>query len=129
MPEPRVFRRRVSEAGTKYPAARVTGALSNNVLVQGDFTGTVLVQVFDLVASDPDTAVYSNTRTIANTVFNSLQTWSEDTVGYNFRDAITSNQVTFEGGHTYRVCYVLQHTSQGNISLVFEMLVDPLLGR
>lgn len=129
MPEPRVFRRRVSEAGTKYPAARVVGALSNNVLTQADFTGSVTVQVFDLMGSDPDAAVYSNTRTIANTVFNSLQTWSEDTTGYNFRDALTSNQVTWEGGHTFRACYVLRHTTQGDITLMFEMTVEPLLGR
>lgn len=128
MPEPRIFfRKLLSETGTKFPAARVVDR-DGTVLVQSDLTGTIALQVFDLSGSDPETAIFSTNRTVGSTVFNSLQVWQEDSIGFNFRDSITSNEVSWDGDKTYRMCYTLRHTSQGNLTVVFEGRTLPLLG-
>ena len=128
MPEPRVWRNRVSESGTKFHRIRLVDR-DNNIQVQGNYTGTVTVKVFDLNSDDADTAVYSNTAiTVASVVTNTLQDWEADATGWNFQHGLTSNNLAWEGGHTYRVCYFLKHTSEGVHATAFEDLVDPLLG-
>lgn len=126
MPAPRIFRDNVWESGTKYNRARIVDR-NGNVLVQGDFTGSVVLRVYDMAAADVDSAIYSNTTTIASNVYNSLQTWDVDGEGYNFEHAITSNQVAMDGEHTYRACYQLTHTSEGVYTLVYEMSAKTLL--
>ena len=128
MPEPRVWRDKISESGTWYNRARIVDK-DGDVQVVSDFTGTVTIKVFDLNSDDADTAVYSNTAiTVASVITNTLQTWDVDTTGWNFQYGVTSNVFTREGGHTYRVCYFLTHTSEGVRTLQFEMLVEPALG-
>lgn len=123
---PRVWQAEAFEAGTKYPSARVVDK-DGGVQVQANFSGTVLRRVYDLSSSTPQTAVLSNTETVGNVIFNTLQTWDVDDVGFNFQDDITSNAVAWEGGHVYRICYYLPHTTQGYIPVVFDLKVLALL--
>lgn len=130
MPAPIVYRDRVYESGTKWHRARLVDR-NRNILLQADFTGSGTVQVYDLAASNADAAIYSNSSlTIASIIFNSLQEWEVDDEGYNFESAVTSNNVTWEGGHTYRTCYTLKRavsSSEGNLKIIFENLVEPEL--
>ena len=127
-PDPRIFRDRVSEVGTKFHRARLVDK-DRNVLDQSSFTGTVRKLVYDLHSTDIDTPVYQTSNTIASNVFSSLQTWDLDDVGYNFQGQITSNNVSWEGGHTYRICYYLTRTSGEGVMVVpFENVIEPLLG-
>ncbi len=123
---PRVFRNAVWEAGTKFPRARLTDR-NDDVVTQSSFTGSVQLNVYDLSSSTPTTAVLSTTRTVANTVSNSLQTWTLDTDGYNFSDSITSNEVAWEGGHTYRISYLLTHSTEGLYPVVFDSRCEPFV--
>lgn len=125
--EPRVFRNPVHEGGSKKPRARLTDD-DNNVLVQADFTGSVQVRVFDL-SDDPTAAIFSNTRTVGATVLNSLQDWEVDADGYNFSDSITSNEVGgWKGGHSYRISYLLTHSTDGYYPVIFEIRCLNLYG-
>jgi hypothetical protein len=92
-----------------------------------DFTGSVTVNVFDLSSATPTTAAFTATRTVAGTVFNSLQTWTLDADGYNFGDTITTNELAREGGHHYRIEYLLTHSTDGLYPVVFEIRAEPLL--
>jgi hypothetical protein len=123
---PRVWQGEAFEAGTKFPTARVVDK-DGNVQVQANFSGSVLRRVYDISSATPQTAVLSNTTTIASVVFNTLQTWDVDTVGFNFQDSITSNSVAWEGGHVYRLSYLLPHTTQGYIPVVFDLKIQALL--
>lgn len=123
---PRVFRSEVFEPGTKRPRARIVD-LDGDVLTQSDFSGSVVLKVYDISSATPTTEVLDTTRTLANVVFNSLQTWTLDTEGFNFGDTITSNEVSWEGGHTYRICYLLTHTTDGLYPVIFEVRVRDLL--
>jgi hypothetical protein len=126
MPQgPRVWTSEHFEAGTKYPTARVVDR-SGNVVVAGDFTGSAVIRVYDLGSTAPTTAIYSNTVAIG-TVIASLASWDIDSEGYNFQTSITSNNVAWEGGHTYRVSALLPHTSQGYLPVVFDLAIKPLL--
>lgn len=128
MPDPRIWRDRVSERGTVWHRARLVNR-NGAVQVQGDYSGSVTLKVYDLNSDDADTAVYSNTAiTVASVVTNNLQTWEVDGTGYNFERGVTTNLVDREGGHTYRFCYFLNHTSEGVHSIVFENEVLPMLG-
>jgi len=127
-PEPRVYRNRVSESGTKYHRSRLTDR-DNNVLTQMNFSGTIRHVVYDLSAADVDLPIYSNAAlTISALVFNTLQSWEEDSIGYNFQGSTTSNNVAWEGGHTYRICFYLNHTTEGKKAVVFENTVAELFG-
>lgn len=123
---PRVFRNAVWEAGTKFPRARLTDR-NDDVVTQSSFTGTVALNVYDLSSSTPTTAVLSTTRTVAGTVSNSLLGWTLDSDGYNFSDSITSNEVAWEGGHTYRISYLLTHSTEGLYPVVFDIRCEPLV--
>lgn len=124
--QPRVWSSEHFEAGTIFPRARVVDR-DGNVLVQADFSGSVIVRVFDMSSTTPSTAVFSNTVTVASVVFNSLQSWDVDDEGYNFQTSITSNNVSWEGGHVYRVSSLLPHTSQGYIPVVHELRIQALV--
>lgn len=123
---PRVWQSELFEAGTKFPTARVVDR-DGSVVVQGDFSGSVLRRVYDLGSATPQTAILSNTAVIGDVIFNSLQSWDLDDIGFNFRDSVTSNSVAWEGGHSYRLSYLLPHTTQGYIPVVFELKISPLL--
>jgi hypothetical protein len=124
---PRIFRNAVFESGSKFPRARLTDR-NDDVLTQSSFGSSVTLNVYDLSSSTPTTAVFATTRTMTNVVSNSLQTWTLDSDGYNFSDTITSNEVAWEGGHTFRVCYLLTHTTEGLFPVVFEVRCEPLIG-
>jgi len=123
---PRVWTSEAFEAGTKYPAARVVDR-DGNVCIQSDFSGSVVIRVYDTGSATPSTVVYSNTVAVSAVVFNSLQTWDVDRDGFNFRTEVTSNNVSWEGGHTYRVSALLPHATQGYIPVVHEIKVRELL--
>lgn len=122
----RVWTSEAFEAGTKYPAARVVDR-SGNVVQQSDFSGSAVIRVYDINSATPTTAVFSNTVAISTVIFNALQTWDVDTEGYNFLTTITSNNVSWEGGHTYRVSSLLPHSSQGYIPVVHDIKVRDLI--
>jgi|SRR6185503_6543522 len=124
---PRVFRNDVFEPGSKFPRARMTDFRTDDVLTQASFTGSVQLNVFDISSSTPTTALFSTTRTLASVVFNSLQPWTLDADGFNFGDTITSNEVAWEGGHTFRLSYLLTHATDGLYPLVFEIRCRDLL--
>lgn len=119
----RVFAAEAFEAGTKYPTARIVDPLTGTVQTQSNFSGLVQRRVYDLGSSDPSTAVLSNTVAVSAVMFNSLQSWDIDDVGYNFQDDITSNDVAWEGNHTYRLSYLLPHTTHGYIPVVFDLKI------
>ena len=122
----RIWQAEDHESGTKYPTARVVDR-DGNVLVQGNFTGAILQRIYDLSSATPQTAILSNTVAVASVIFNTLQTWDIDDVGFNFRTGVTSNEVAWEGGHSYRFSYLAPHTTQGWIPIVFELKVQALL--
>ena len=128
MPEPRIWRDKVSEIGSKYHRARLVDR-NRTVLTQGDLTGTVQKKVYDLHSDDADTPIFQGSNTIGSTVFNSLQAWDIDAQGYNLEYVTTSNEVGgWTGGHTYRVEIFYTHSSEGRKATVFEVTPDPLLG-
>lgn len=98
----------------------------DNICLQSDYTGSALVQVFDLAVTNA--AIYSNTRTIAAVLTNTVQTWDVNPSGYNLEVTVTSNQVSREGGHTYRTCVYIQHSEEGLHCEIFEVTVEPALG-
>lgn len=128
MPEFRIWRDKVSEAGTVWHRARLTNR-NRQVLTQADFTGTIQKKVYDLHGADADTALFEGSNTVAATVFNTVQSWDDDGGGYNFEYATTSNEVGgWTGGHTYRVECYYTHTSEGRKCVAFEITPEPLLG-
>lgn len=127
-PEPRVWRDKVQEVGTKYHRARLT-TRNRTVITQADLTGVVLRKVYDLHSTDADTAIFVGSNTIASTVFNSLQPWEDDADGYNLEVPTTSNEVGgWTGGHTYRIEVYYTHSSEGLKNVTFEITPAPLLG-
>jgi len=123
---PRVWTSEAFEAGTKYPTARVVDK-DGNVCVQSDFATNGIVRVYDISSSTPSTLVLSNTVAISTLINNTLQSWDVDDVGWNFQTTITSNQVAWEGGHTYRVSTLLPHDTQGYIPVVHDIKIRALL--
>jgi hypothetical protein len=124
--QPRIYRADVYESGGIRPRARLTD-VDDNVLVQADFSGSCTLEVFDLSSAAPTTAAFTATRSLASVVFNSLQSWTKDDIGYNFGDLITSNELAREGGHTYRISYRLNHATDGTYPVLFEVRCLPLL--
>ena len=121
---PLVFRKKVWEVGPKRPTARVVDE-NGNLLVINDVTAITL-NIYDFSAADPDLAIFTTTRTPGSTMFNALQTWSVDGTGFNFQDLIRAPQdVTLEGGHLYRISYLLT-TTNGDRPVVFEWVVRSL---
>lgn len=115
------------EAGTKYPAARVVDK-DGTVCTQSDFSGNVIVRVYDLGSDTPATVVFSNTVSVASSVFNALQNWDIDDDGYNYVTTVTSNNVAgWKGWHTYRVSSLLPHVTQGYIAVVHDLKMRDLL--
>lgn len=126
MPDPRVWRDDVWEIGLKRPRARVVDQ-DGTVLTTANITTNIPLKVFNISSSDPDTAIFSTNRVVANTFFDTLQTWARDSTGFNFEDEIGTNEVTLIGGNTYKVEYTPLHTSDGAIPIVFEWRVRTLL--
>lgn len=120
-----IWRTQHFEAGTKYPTARVVDK-DGNIIVPGDLTGSVVVRVFDLSSTTPTTNIFSNTVAISAAV-HAITDWDVDDEGQNFQTPITSNNVGgWEGGHCYRVSALLNHTNQGYIPVIFDLVIESL---
>jgi hypothetical protein len=122
----RVWYAEAFEAGTKFPRARVVDK-DGGVVVTSNFAGSVQRRVYDLASATPEVAILSNTATIASVLTNTLASWDLDDIGSNLHDSVSSNDVAWEGGHTYRICYLLPHTTQGYIPVVYELKILPQL--
>jgi hypothetical protein len=123
---PRVWTSKAFEAGNKYPSARVVDR-NGNVIVQADCGTNATVRVYDLGSLTPNTAVFSNVVAVSSVVYDTLQTWDIDDDGFNFQTEIGSNDVEWEGGHTYRVSSLLPHLTQGLIPVVHDIKIEELM--
>ena len=83
---------------------------------------SIVCKVFDL--SDGNTLIATRTLTIADVVFDALQTsdarWTTDSTGYNFLDAVPATAFP-NGGRTYRLEYVFTPVSGQPFALVAEV--------
>lgn len=116
---PLVLRSELIEGG--HPVTRARLVSSNGVLLTAaDFTGTgavITYTVYDEQAADPTVPVVATTVLTAGAVISGLSTtgWTKDSTGYNFSHKVTDAAVCAEGGHTYRIEYLLaQNTNPGN---------------
>jgi len=126
MPQPKIYRDDVWEVGVKKPRALATDE-DGTVLIQADIAVNIPLKVFDLSAADPDLSIFSTNRTNTVVIFDTLQSWDLNDVGFNFEDSISTNEVTLVGGRTYRVEYLLSHTTDGQLPIVFEWRCKTLL--
>ena len=107
--------------------ARVTG--SDAVAITQAAIASIAYAVYDL--ADTSAAVDSGTLTVADVVFDSLQTdarWTEDSTGYNFRWQLDGSQIDnfdvasgAEQKKRYRAEAVLTDTAGDKIVLVWQL--------
>lgn len=100
-----IIQAKIFEDGSADCMARITGGDGSNIM-QSDVT-SIAFAVFDTHGATPDTAISSGTVTVADDVFDTLQTdsrWSLDATGYNFRHDHGAT-VFPTGGHVYQVEY------------------------
>lgn len=89
---------------------------------------SISYSVFDLDGSSPGTAVDSGSLTVANVIFDTLQTdgrWTADDTGYNFRHTIGASTLA-EGNRRYLVEYIFTPSSAEVFPAVFELHTKPL---
>uniref|UniRef100_A0A6M3LB96 Uncharacterized protein n=1 Tax=viral metagenome TaxID=1070528 RepID=A0A6M3LB96_9ZZZZ len=107
--------------------ARIYGA-AGTAVTQAAITG-ISYKVFDLDSATPYTAVSTGSLTVANVIFDTLQTggpWDKDTTGYNFKDTRPATNFT-TGGHTYRIEYLVDPASGENFFLPpFHVYCEPV---
>lgn len=121
MPTPQRFKGNVFEDGGASFMARVAIQDGTNGQ-QADFTG-ITYAVFDLDSATPATAVSSGSLTVANVVFDTLQTdsrWTKDSTGYNFRHDATPAMFP-TGGHRYRMEYLFNPAAGEDFFVAFEV--------
>lgn len=95
-------------------------------LFQTTSFSSLTLRVYDLSVSNTTTPVFSNARTVATVLTNVAQSWALDGTGYNFADNVLTNEVAYEGGHTYRWSYEGVRTDgTGSERLAFEARADP----
>ncbi len=102
----------------------------NSLLVQADVDNIVL-RVFERPVDSPAAEVFSETLTVADVVFDSMQTdarWRGDSVGYNFRYTITAPQLVAKGGVATRYEVTINLTSGGPIRQAWEVHATSFLG-
>ncbi len=102
----------------------------NSLLVQADVDNIVL-RVFERPVDSPAAEVFSETLTVADVVFDSMQTdarWRGDSVGYNFRYTITAPQLVAQGGVATRYEVTINLTSGGPIRQAWEVHASSFLG-
>lgn len=108
-----------------YLAGRAEDALTGDALLQSDLT-SITLKVYEI--SDPDTEIASETLTIANVIFDTLQTdgWTIDSTGYNFRYQVPATSLPL-GGAMYRFefAFVRNPSTLPPFHAVFEV---PTLG-
>lgn len=91
-------------------ARRATGSSTGvtdewKFLLQADIS-TIVRKTYRLDSSTPDTAIDTTSLTVANVIYDTAQTWSRDSVGWNFADAISSSVITVAGA-MYRIDYII----------------------
>lgn len=104
--------------------ARVVGNDAANI-TQASITG-ITCKVFD----SSGTSVATPSITVANVVFDTLQTdarWTVDGTGYNFLHAMPDTVFT-TGGETYTVEYMFDPASGSDFPCVYEVPARALLG-
>jgi hypothetical protein len=102
---------RINEGSGALFLSRVTIWDGSNAQ-QADIS-SITYATYDLDGDTPETAVGSGSLTVANVVFDALQTdavWTKDSTGYNFSHAIPAADLP-NGGHRYRVVYVFTPAS------------------
>ena len=110
----------VIEDGAACFLARILGNDATPVIQAA--VQSISVKVFDVDATDPDTAVYSANLTVSTAIYDTLQTddrWTEDDTGYNFRHDMPASAFQ-TGDHNYRVEYKFTPT----LGEVFWALFD-----
>lgn len=126
MATPNVYYGSAFEDGGLSLMARVVGNNAANI-VQSDIT-SITCSVFDLDSATPDTAIATPTITVANVVYDTLQTdnrWTKDSTGYNFRyDALASQVPT--GDRRYRWEFVFNPASGEDFLVVFQVATLPI---
>ncbi len=85
-------------------------------------------EIFDVDGDTPDVAVDSSSLVVADVVFDTLQTdarWSEDVVGYNFRDVVAGS-ILATGEHHYQVEYLFTPASGEAYMLMYVLDAKPV---
>jgi hypothetical protein len=131
MATPFVLKGTVREGQDLFPEARVPLASTGNAIIQSDVSGTITLTIYDISGATPNTAIYTDaTLTAANLIFDALQSWSLDGIGYNFRDQVAISDIVaaaavLEGGKSYKLVYQIPTTSEGNIFVVGVAAIEP----
>lgn len=105
MPSPKRTRTRINEGSGALYLARISIWDASNAQ-QADIT-SITYAIYDLDSNAPESAIGSGTLTVANVVFDTLQTdavWTKDSTGYNFSHAIPEAELP-NGGHRHRIVY------------------------
>ena len=116
--------------------ARVVGS-DAVALTQSDIA-SIAYSIWDLSATG--TVVNSGSLTVANVIFDALQTdarWTADSTGYNFRwqpagslfPAFDPAAGAVDDSKTFRLEIVLTDTAAAEIALLFELTLSNLYGR
>lgn len=120
MPRAKLFKSTVWEDGGAALMARVVGNDAANV-TQASLSA-ITQYAYD-TTNAPTTDVGVGTLTIANVIFDTLQTddrWTVDSTGYNFRHDVPAT-VFATGGGVYRVEYKFEPASGDNFYVVFQV--------
>lgn len=103
----------------------------DNTLLQQADVSHIDLRVFESPANAPAAEVYSTTLTIADVVFDAMQTdarWRGDSVGYNFKYVPDAPQLVARGGVTTRYEVTIHLNSGGPIRQAWEVHATSFLG-
>lgn len=118
MPDATIISADVYEDSGPILMARVVGT-AGAAITQATCS-TITYAVYDVATA---ASVTSGSLTIANVVFDTLQTdaiWTKDSTGYNFKTQMTAAMVP-TGGATYRMEIKITPTSGQPIWLVYQV--------
>lgn len=121
MPVPIIHHYTVIEDSGCSNMARVVG--NDAAVITIATISTIKQHVFDLDATDPTVDLSNTALTVANVVFDTLQTdarWTKDSTGYNFRDDV-DDTILSTGGNRYRFEYVFEPSSGAKFHVLFEI--------
>lgn len=106
--------------------ARVQGEDATNITQAG--TTAVTYKVFDADSTTPNTAVATGTLTVADVIFDALQTdarWTLDSTGYNFRHTMAAS-VFNDPNHRYEIEYLFDPVSGEDFFVLFHIYTRPV---
>jgi len=118
---PSVYGAEIYEDGTPVILARITGT-ANTAITQG----TVSSIAYTITDTSTNTVVDSGSLTVANVVYDTLQTdavWTNDSTGYNFKWLPSASSFP-TGGVTYAV--ELQITASGGEKIQVPFSLTPV---